>query len=149
MLPEVTILNENGRPMVYIIDCRKKGNMVRFYLGNDPEYWGDDWDDRSYEHNCGQVYDRYVLGYKDIAFPFECSVLEPADGCSESHYSREDFKMGLVPCIAVIDNSKHADIYWEIDDFRRALGYKDVQKFYFGDIMTPDVWIDESNKGLL
>ena len=113
MLPEITILNEDGSPMVYIIDCRKKGNVVRFYLGNDPEYWGDDWDDRSYEHNCGQVYDEYVLGYKDVVFPFDYSVLEPSDGNGyESGYTREDFKMGLVPCIVAIDNSKHADICW-------------------------------------
>ncbi len=133
-------------PEVFIIDCRKKGNIVRFYLGNDPDYWGDDWDDRSYEHNCGQVYDEYVLGYKDVVFPFEYSVLEPSDGCSESHYSREDFKKGIVPCIIAIDNSKYADIYWEVEDFNRALGYKDIQKFYFGDTMMPDVWIGEIDK---
>ena len=147
MLPEVVILDEKFYPMVYIIDCRKKGNIVRFYLGNDPEYWGDDWDDRSYEHNCGQVYDEYVLGYKDVVFPFDYSVLEPSDGNGyESGYTREDFKKGLVPCIVAIDNSKHADIYWEIEDFSRALGYKDVEKYYFGDVMTPDVWLDKGEK---
>ena len=135
-------------PKVYIIDCRIKGNLVRFYLGNDPEYWGDDWDDRPYEHNCGQVYDEYVLGYKDVVFPFDYSVLEPSNGAynGNSRYSREDFKKGLVPCVVAIDNSKNADWYWEIDDFNRALGYKDVEKYYFGDYMVPDVWLDKEKK---
>ena len=118
--------------------------VVRFYLGNDPDYHGDDWDDRSYENNCGKVYDRYILGYKDISFPFDYSVLEPAN-CyhAESGYTRDDFKKGIVPCIITVDNRQFADYMWEIDDFNRALGYKKVEKYYFGDIMTPDVWLGE------
>ena len=45
-----------------IIDFDKKGNVVRFYLGEDVcnDYWGDDWNDAPYEHNAGTVYNRYV-----------------------------------------------------------------------------------------
>lgn len=125
---------------MYIIDCYKKGNVVRFYLGNDPSYWGDDWEKISYECHCGTVYDQYILGYKDVVFPFEYSVLEPADGLhSESYYSREDFKKGKVPCIIAINN----DSSWETGNFHRALGYKDAKRYYFGDEMTPGVMKNE------
>lgn len=42
-----------------IIDFERKGNLVRFYLGDDDleEWYGDDWNDTPYEHNAGQVYD--------------------------------------------------------------------------------------------
>ena len=76
-----------------IIDFEKKGNIVRFYLGEKTEdwgwtnpeykdytgetpswlkpkdtYYGDDWDDAPYEHNAGQVYEEFIKGQKDIAF---------------------------------------------------------------------------------
>lgn len=133
-------------PVTFIIDCRKKGNVVRFYLGNDWGYHGDDWDDVSYEDNCGPVYDRYILGYKDISFPFEYSVLEPSDNHGrESRYSRNHFKQGIVPCIVAVDNTQYADTYWEVEEFQRAMGYKDVIKYYFGDYMEPDVWFNKEN----
>ena len=46
-----------------IIDFERKGNIVRFYLGdvnNSNGYYGDDWDDVPYEHNAGKVYEQYV-----------------------------------------------------------------------------------------
>jgi hypothetical protein len=62
-----------------IIDFERRGNVVRLYIGNDDlaEWWGDDWNDRPYEHNAGRVYDQYVAGHVDIAFPFDSLVLEP------------------------------------------------------------------------
>jgi hypothetical protein len=64
-----------------IIDFKRKGNVVRFYLGDATvHYWGDDWNDRPYEHNAGQVYEEFIKGYKDIAFDFDDLVLEPANG---------------------------------------------------------------------
>ena len=83
-----------------IIDFKKKGNVVRFYLGEETpdwgwtrsdytrngttpdwlkpsdRYYGDDWDDRPYEHNAGQVYEEFIKGYKDVAFDFDDLVLE-------------------------------------------------------------------------
>ena len=53
-----------------IIDFERKGNVVRFYIGDtNANYHGDDWNDRPYEHNAGTVYDRYIDHYVDIAFP--------------------------------------------------------------------------------
>lgn len=126
----------------FIIDCEKKGNVVRFYLGNDPEYHGDDWNDFSYENNCSLVYNEYIIGYKDISFPFDTCVLEPADGVySESNYSRYDFKYHKVPCIITIDDEIYSEREWGSPTFQKALGFKATKKYYFGDYMEPDVWI--------
>lgn len=42
-----------------IIDFERKGNLVRFYLGDDDlhDWSGDDWNDTPYEYNAGQVYE--------------------------------------------------------------------------------------------
>ena len=124
---------------MFIVDCEKKGNLVRFYLGNDPEYCGNGWGKYPYEDNAEPARSEYVLGYKDIVFPFESFVLEPSDNYrGESHYCRNDFKKGIVPCIVVADPAQNGD-YWGDTDFDRALCYKDVIKYYFGDEMEPDV----------
>ena len=133
-------------PRVYIIDCQKKGNVVRFYLGNDPEYCGNGWGKYPYEDNAEPVRKEYILGYKDISFPFNASVLEPSDRHrGESLYCRNDFKNGIVPCIIVADPIKAGD-KWSDGDFDRVLGYKNVEKYYFGDYMVPDVWLDKEKK---
>lgn len=65
-----------------IIDFERKGNLVRFYLGDDDlvEWYGDDWNDTPYEHNAERVYDEYIKGYCDMMFPFDDLVLEPCCG---------------------------------------------------------------------
>ena len=75
-----------------IIDFEKKGNLVRFWLGDDncTDYWGDDWDDAPYDCNAGTVYDEFIKGYKDICFPFDWIVVEPCDGVCNCNYSKED-----------------------------------------------------------
>ena len=117
-----------------IIDFRKKGNAVRFYLGaNDCEdYHGDDWNDTPYEHNAGEVYGRYIKGYYDITFPFDFSVLEPCDGHDNSSWCKDDMKARKVPCIvAIISDSLFSDDFDKMNADDRAL------KFYFGDEMEP------------
>ena len=122
-----------------IIDFEKKGNVVRFYLGDPSEdYWGDDWDDSPYEHNAGTVYNRYVKETIDIAFPFDSEVLEPADDWrnnGNSHYSKEDMKNRQVPCIIVIPPQKNDNGYIHHYDncFSDGVGMNDILKFYFGD----------------
>lgn len=53
-----------------IIDFERKGNLVRFYLGDDDlvEWYGDDWNDTPYEHNAERVYfaDRYGFSRDEI-----------------------------------------------------------------------------------
>lgn len=116
-----------------IIDFSRKGNVVRFYFGADDnnEYYGDDWNDAPYEHNAGQVYDEFITGGIDLAFPYNSLVLEPCDGCCNSVYSRDDMKARLVPCIIIVPETL-ADKSWNTD-FNYWLGADGVTKIYFGD----------------
>ena len=115
-----------------IIDFEKKGNLVRFYLGDDDceDYGGDDWNDRPYEHNAGLVYDEYIKGNQDLCWTFNYSVLEPSDGCINSEWSKDDMKARKVPCILVFPEDKGG--LWD-DSFEKNLGRKDAIKIYFGD----------------
>jgi len=73
-----------------LIDCEIKGNLIRLYLGKNGEQWGDDWDDKPYEHNCERVYDEYVEKIADVSINFEYEVIEPCDGVINSQWRRED-----------------------------------------------------------
>lgn len=144
-----------------IIDFEKKGNVVRFYLGEKtadwgwtnseykqqtkdgfktPDwlkhsdiYYGDDWDDRPYEHNAGTVYDEFVKGHKDIAFDFDCLVLEPCDGYNDgnSRWAKDDMRAGIVPCIIVVPKEL-ATSNWSTD-FDFWVACQEVKRYYFGD----------------
>lgn len=155
-----------------IIDYAVKGNVVRFYLGEKTPEWGwtkpdykdedgktptwlqpcdtycgDDWDDTPYEHNAGRVYDEFIKGYKDIAFPFDTLVLEPADGILNSRYCKNDMKNRGVPCIIAIskeiqDKVLHSDAnsyYGYLYEFDYWVGCDAIEIFYFGDDLEPDV----------
>ena len=114
-----------------IVDFKKKGNVVRFYIGDtSKEYWGDDWDDTPYECNAGEVYDEFVTGHIDFAFPFDWFVLEPCDGEWNSRWCKEDFKERRTPCI--IAGVPREDSYGE-ESYKTELGREDIYKFYFGD----------------
>ena len=123
-----------------IIDFARKGNVVRFYLGHrELESWhGDDWDDTPYEHNAGQVYDEFVCGTRDIAFPFDSAVLEPCCGHMNSNWSKEDMVARRVPCIIVVPPHLLAEASWKDDDFDYWVGAAGVQRYYFGDAMEDD-----------
>ena len=131
-----------------IIDWEKQGNVVRFYLGADDceDYGGDDFDDRPYECNAGKVYDEYIKGHRDIAFPFEYVVQEPKDDWTyggNTPFCKDDMKARKVPCIV----AKKVGDYWLDRDealFSRLIGDDNAVKFYFGDKMEPsdklEVW---------
>lgn len=112
-----------------IMDFEKKGNVVRFYIGDvDHDYTGDDWDDAPYEHNAGLVY-APICETVDVAFPFDAQVIEPADDWryeGNSPYCKNDFKEKKVPCIVVTqgDDDRGFDEL-AADDL--------VLKFWFGD----------------
>ena len=141
-----------------IIDFKRKGNVVRFYLGEktpdwgwtrpdytrsdgttpdwlkpSDRYYGDDWDDRPYEHNAGQVYEEFIKGYKDIAFDFDDLVLEPCDGEWNSSWCKDDMVARKVPCIIAVPKEIHQDS-WD-DSFASWAGCDGIKKFYFGDIL--------------
>ena len=119
-----------------IIDFAKKGNVVRFFLGNDDlsEWWGDDWDDAPYDCNAGEVYDEYKAGYRDIAFSFGDIVLEPCNGVMNCHYSKEDMIKRRVPCIIVVPEEIE-DESWYGEDFAYWASVDGVKRYYFGDRM--------------
>lgn len=128
-----------------IIDFSKKGNVVRFFLGDDDcnDYTGDDWNDVPYYCNAEPVDGRYVKGHRDIAFPFDYAVVEPKDPeWEECFYSKDDMKECKVPCIVVVPNP---DTYFD-DDFNRMNADERAIRFYFGDAMSPsdklEVWHD-------
>lgn len=111
--------------------------MVRFFLGkdNDEEYGGDDWNDTPYESNAGSVYEQYVTGTVDLAFPFDALVLEPCSDVINSRYCKDDMKAGIVPCVIVVptDLAKNS---WQTS-FDYWVSSKDILKFYFNDRMEP------------
>lgn len=119
-----------------IIDFERKGNVVRFYLGADnrTDYWGDDWDDRPYEHNAGTVYNEFVDGYIDVAFPFGCNVLDPESDYryhGNSPYCKDDFKKRNAPCIIVLPEEIVKEDYCSNDSYSQYMGSKRVERFYF------------------
>ena len=145
-----------------IIDFSKKGNVVRFYLGEKTEgwgwtnkdykdsngetpdwlkpsdvYYGDDWDDAPYEHNAGSVYGEFVKGHKDVAFGFDDLVLEPCDGEFNSQFCKDDFAARRTPCVIVVPARLAAERPWS-NDYRYWVGNAEVKKYYYGDEMEAD-----------
>lgn len=84
-----------------LIDLRRKGNVIRLYFGKNGDQYGDDWDDTPYEYNAGVVYDKFADFTIDIAFPIEVEIEEPADGCINSEYCRDDFKRKKIYALKV------------------------------------------------
>lgn len=138
-----------------MIDWEKKGNVVRFYLGedNDTEYWGDDWNDAPYEYNAGPVYREYIHGELTMVFPFDWDVLEPADCESgSSPWTKEDMKERLTPCLLAVPPDRQTDkesgydssfdayvtASWNQKGQPVAAPKPGVYAFYFGDPMCSD-----------
>lgn len=119
-----------------IVDIERKGNVVRFYLGqktanwgwtnpnykdfsgNTPKwlkpsdtFYGDDWDDIPYESNAGSVYDQFVYAHRDIAFDFDDTVLMPEDDYSaNSPYCKDDFIKRVAPFLIAINHAAIAEL---------------------------------------
>ena len=113
-----------------IIDFKKQGNQVKFFLGdlNCNDYWGDDWNDCPYECNAGSVYDRYVKEEWIVSFPYDYYVFEPSEGFDNSPFSKESMKTMDVPCIVYAENMLD---YWL--DFKSLSLLKNSHKIYFND----------------
>ena len=125
-----------------IIDFQKKGNVVRFYLGNDDlaEWYGDDWNDRPYEHNAGTVYDEFVEATIDVAFPFDWYVIEPQDDWCYNHnteYCKDDFVARNAPCIVVVPiecmDMDELNYGMNADSYRYWAASDNAWKIYYGD----------------
>lgn len=118
-----------------IIDMERKGNLVRFYLGENGKQWGDDWDDSPYDCNAGTVYEEYVKEVKDVGFPFDSIVLEPCDGKLNCEYCKKDMIKRRIPCLIVVPPEAAEEFAWKDNDFYFWVGNENVKKFYFGDEM--------------
>lgn len=144
-----------------IIDFERKGNVVRFYLGekttdwgwtnsdykdfkgNTPNwlkasdtFYGDDWDDQPYECNAGKVYDEFIKGYVDVSFPFDTIILEPCDGAYNSNWSKDDMAARKVPCLIVLSKELQTKTdlgSFCLPSFADCLGIDGIKKYYFGD----------------
>lgn len=117
-----------------IIDVETKGNVVRFYLGENGSQWGDDWNDAPYEHNAGRVYDKYIQKVKDVPYPFDSLVLQPSDGVLNSEFTKEDMINRIIPCLIIVPlNVLASDKNGWRDDFSYWNTNKRSTKIYFGD----------------
>jgi hypothetical protein len=139
-----------------VVDFERKGNVIRFYLGEKTEdwgwtnkdykdrsgktpdwlkpsdiYYGDDWNDRPYEHNAGEIYDEFIKGYYDLIVPFDYLVLEPCDDVLNSSFSKEDMRDRKVPCIIIVPKKEYEEEY--DFSFNKYVGNVNVIKIYFGD----------------
>lgn len=133
-----------------IIDYIKKGNQVKFILGdkNLKDWHGDDWNDAPYEDNAGMVSDEFIKGEKVFTFDFDDAVLEPCNGEWNSHYTKDMMKARQIPCIIVVDKTlaeKEYGYWGNSNDipFRNYAGADNplVKKFFFGDIIK----VEEDN----
>lgn len=119
-----------------IIDFERKGNLVRFYLGNNAkdDYCGDGWDKLPYSR-AEQVNPNFVTGITDFVFPFDVLVLEPESGEEDCSYSKDDMKAGIVPCIiAVPSGIRNSSPRMNFSHWSNCRG---ITKFYFGDYLEP------------
>lgn len=118
------------------IDFEVRGNMVRIFLGKDNlrAWWGDDWDNAPYEHNAETVYDEYVAGYIDVAFPFDAIVLEPSDGVLNSSWSKQDMQRQEVPMFAVLPCPSDRNRYGLAYSFQALMSCQEpgVCPYYMG-----------------
>lgn len=98
-----------------VIDVKAKGNLVRFYLGqNDCEdYYGDDWNDYPYEDNCGVVYDKFITAHIDICFPLDYEVIT---NLNPGKYCRNDFKTGKLICLQAINEKENTIFTFRFND---------------------------------
>ena len=116
-------------------DFERRGNAMRLFLVNKDcdDYWGDDWNDRPYEHNAGIIYDEYVAGFVDIAVDLDSMLIEAAGDLSymgNSEFCKEDFKANKAPFALIVPR----DEYGFLPDFRKALLQNEyVWKFSYND----------------
>ena len=117
-----------------IIDFKCKGNLIRFYLGENGTQWGDDWDDTPYDCNAGKVYDEYISGIADVCVPYDALVLEPFNTWGHSNncgFCKQDMINREIPCIIIVPPDV-LDGSWH-DDFDYWVKNENVIKVYFGD----------------
>ena len=125
-----------------IIDWERKGNYVRFYLGDDADttYTGEDWDELHYEENAGPVDPDHVKGHADLILPVGWAVREPCNanwgyGWGTSPWSKNDLKEGAQPCLIAVPPVRAEDS----GSFAEYPAAKWTIRYYVNDRMDPGV----------
>lgn len=91
---------------LYIIDISICGNIIKLFLSRtkNKDIWGDDWDDAPYEHNAGEVYEKFVDATYSIAIDTKYHVTTPEFDYTylgNSPFSKDDFKNRVTPAVVV------------------------------------------------
>lgn len=92
---------ERNLDKLKIIDLRAKGNVLRLVLGKKKlkGYYGDDWNDKPYQRNAGEVYSEFIECYLDLAFNFDTTILLPE---VDMDLCKDDFVAHKAPCCLII-----------------------------------------------
>lgn len=121
-----------------VIDFERKGNVIRFYIGENGRQWGDDWNDCPYDCNAGAVYNEFIEDEYDISIPFDWQVLEPCDGVVNCNYSKQDMIRRLIPCLILVPPRLLEGVY-DQENFYKFIGSSagtGVIRVYFGDTIA-------------
>ena len=79
-----------------------------YYSNKDAkDVWGDDWNDRPYEHNAGEPYMNDGDTFEKIIIDVGSQMQLPEDGYLNSPYSVEDINSGAIAWIRIIEG-KHS-----------------------------------------
>lgn len=100
--------------LCYVDSIDDFGDILMVYFTNNPKQWGDDWNDKPYEHNAGEPYteDRYDIK----KFIIEGNLKTPSLEYNNSPYSVEDINNG---CIG-----------WLRGDKSELMAGADIEEFY-------------------
>jgi len=148
-------MKDTAKESLRIIDFKINGSAVEFLLGSPDEkgFWtipgwkapngyepepskvcyGDDWDDRPYEHNAGPVYEQFVKGRRILHFGYGDAVLEPRDGELNSEWSKDDMRDRKVPCVIIVPHGICNKSGYFDDSFDTWVGADGVIRIYMGD----------------
>jgi len=100
-----------------VIDFERKGNLVRLYLGENGEQWGDDWNDAPYQSNAGKVYDEFVQDYIDIVFHWDYDIIEPEG----FNVSKEDMRSRKVAAFKIVKEGERKALIYFGDNIQSIL----------------------------
>ena len=104
--------------MVYKL-CYVDDNKA-WFTSNWEKQWGDDWDDRPYEHNAEQPYTSYWENNKEypipqktlyFELPYNCDIKHPNYGSYNSPFSVEDINNKVCPWLSIENNGNMEYIF--------------------------------------
>lgn len=97
--------------MIYRLCYVEPDGNKAYFTSNLEKQWGDDWDDKPYEHNAGGPYDSYFEGEKKIPIKLKEVYFElpwnhytmPCSGTNNSRYSVKDINNHCIPWMVIND----------------------------------------------